>query len=247
MSYLFAFSYCSWGLKARILKWFAIPFSNGPHFVRTPPWPVRLGWSYMAWLSFIQLDKAVFHMLGLVSFLWLWFQSVCPLMPSLSTYHLTAVSLTLDVGYPFTAAPAKQSCCSLPWMWGISFWLLAPPEPHSRTAFSFTRFSWSRFQHHKFINDILQTYRIFGIKVWKTSLVHIELYYLLLFTVFLSSEKSKTRLSWLYLLLITSFLKALLLCDILILISISVSVVYEKSAWISVLMYITYHWFSKII
>ena len=23
-----------WGLKARILKWFAIPFSSGPHFVR---------------------------------------------------------------------------------------------------------------------------------------------------------------------------------------------------------------------
>ena len=33
--HLFAFSYCSWGFKARILKWFAIPFSSGPHFVRT--------------------------------------------------------------------------------------------------------------------------------------------------------------------------------------------------------------------
>ena len=30
----FAFSYCSWVLKARILKWFAIPFSSGPHCVR---------------------------------------------------------------------------------------------------------------------------------------------------------------------------------------------------------------------
>ena len=35
LSYLFAFSYCSWGLKAIILKWFAIPFSSKPHFVRT--------------------------------------------------------------------------------------------------------------------------------------------------------------------------------------------------------------------
>ena len=35
VSYLFAFSYCSWVLKARMLKWFAIPFSSGPHFVRT--------------------------------------------------------------------------------------------------------------------------------------------------------------------------------------------------------------------
>ena len=32
-------------------------------------------------------------------------------MPSLNTYRLTCVSLTLDVGYLFTAAPAKCSCC----------------------------------------------------------------------------------------------------------------------------------------
>ena len=30
--------------------------------------------------SFIELDKAVVHVIKLVSFLWLWFQSVCPLM-----------------------------------------------------------------------------------------------------------------------------------------------------------------------
>ena len=34
-SYMLAFSYCSWVLKTTILKWFAIPFSSGPHFVRT--------------------------------------------------------------------------------------------------------------------------------------------------------------------------------------------------------------------
>ena len=55
-------------LKARILKWFAIPFSSGPHSVRplhhdhlphpTPP-PPRLVWSHRTWLSFIELDKAV--------------------------------------------------------------------------------------------------------------------------------------------------------------------------------------------
>ena len=37
--------------------------------------------------------------------------SVC--LSSCNTYHLTWVSLTLDVGYLFTAAPAKHSCCSL--------------------------------------------------------------------------------------------------------------------------------------
>ena len=31
---IFAFSHCSWGSQARILKWFAIPFSTGPHFVK---------------------------------------------------------------------------------------------------------------------------------------------------------------------------------------------------------------------
>ena len=51
-----------------------------------------------------------------ISSLWLWFQCVCCLMPSHNTYHLIWVSLTLDVGYLFTAAPAKHSHCSLPWM-----------------------------------------------------------------------------------------------------------------------------------
>ena len=86
----------------------------------SPPWPIHLGWSQMAWPSFTELDKAVVHDIILASFLWLCFQSVCPLMPSLRAYHLTWVSLTLDMGYLFTAAPAKRSHCSLPWMWGMS-------------------------------------------------------------------------------------------------------------------------------
>ena len=74
-----------------------------------------------AWLSFIELDRAVILVwLDLTSFLWVWFQCVCPLMPSCNTYHLTWVSLTLGVGYLFTAVPAKHSHCSLPWMKGIS-------------------------------------------------------------------------------------------------------------------------------
>ena len=81
-----------------------------------PSWVALHGMTH----SFIELDKTVVHVIRLVSFLWLWFQSVCPLMPSLSTYHLTWASLILDVGYLFTAAPAKRSCCPLPWMWGIS-------------------------------------------------------------------------------------------------------------------------------
>ena len=100
-------------LKAWVLQWFAIPFSSGPHFVfsycswgsqgrntevvchfllqwttfcqTSPPWPAHLGRPHMAWLSFIELDKAVVHVIRLSSFLWLWFQCVCLLMPLATT------------------------------------------------------------------------------------------------------------------------------------------------------------------
>ena len=56
--------------KARILKWFAIPFSSGPGFARThhhvPSVLVALqGMAH----SFFELDKAVIHVIRLVSFL----------------------------------------------------------------------------------------------------------------------------------------------------------------------------------
>ena len=66
-------------LKARILKWFAIPFSSGPCFVRTlhhDP-STRLALHSMAH-NFIELDKAVVHVISLVSFLWLWFSLCLP-------------------------------------------------------------------------------------------------------------------------------------------------------------------------
>ena len=57
-------------LKARILKWFAIPFSSGPHPVRplhhNPS--VLVGPTWHAH-SFTELDKAVVHVIRLVSFL----------------------------------------------------------------------------------------------------------------------------------------------------------------------------------
>ena len=90
-----------------------------------PPWPPHLGWPHRAWLSFIELDKAVVRMIRLTSFLWLWCQYVCPLIPFCNTYHLTWVSfylghgvslhgcsrkvqllLTLDEGYLLTATPS---------------------------------------------------------------------------------------------------------------------------------------------
>ena len=103
-------------LKARILKWLAIPFSSGPHSVR----PLHHDPPVLGGPTGHELDKAVVHVIRLACCLRLWFQSVCPLMPFFSAYRLTWASLTLDMRYLFTAAPAKHSRCSLPWTWGVS-------------------------------------------------------------------------------------------------------------------------------
>ena len=118
VSYLFAFHTVHGVLKARILKWFSIPFSSGPHSVR----PLHHDLSILGGPTlhgFHWVRQAVICLIGLASCLWLQFQSVCPLMPSLCAYHLTWLSLTLDMEYLFTAAPAKHSHCSLPWTRGI--------------------------------------------------------------------------------------------------------------------------------
>ena len=101
----FCLSYCSWGSQGKNTEVVCHSLLQWTTFCQTsPPWPGHLEWPHMAWLSFIELDKAVVHVIRLASFLWLWFQSSCPLMPSLSTYHLTWVSLILDVGYLLRAA-----------------------------------------------------------------------------------------------------------------------------------------------
>ena len=106
--------------------WSGLPFlSPVDHILSDLSTMTRsLGWPHTAWLSFTESDKAVVHVIRLASCLWLWFQSVCPLMSSLSAYCLTWVSLTLDMGYLFTAAPAKHSCLPWPWMRGSSSQLL---------------------------------------------------------------------------------------------------------------------------
>ena len=107
--------------------WKGLPFpSPWTTFCQTsPPWPAHLGWSYMTWLSFIELDKAVVRVIRLTSFLWLCFQCVCPLMPSRNTYRLTWVSLTLDGGYLFRLL--QQNTAAAPYLGrGVSPY--APPD-----------------------------------------------------------------------------------------------------------------------
>ena len=94
-----AFSYCSWGSPGKNTEVVCHSLLQGPTFCQTsPPWPGRLGWPHTAWLSFTEWDKLVVRVIRLASCLWLWFQSVCPLRPSLRAYRLTWVSLTLDMG-----------------------------------------------------------------------------------------------------------------------------------------------------
>ena len=101
-SYLFAFSYCSWGSQGKNTEVVCHSLLQWTTFCQTsPPWPGHLGWPHMAWLSFIDLDKAVVHVIRLVSCLWLWFQSVGPLSVP-----------TILLGF------------LLPWMWGVSSGLL---------------------------------------------------------------------------------------------------------------------------
>ena len=86
--YHFAFSYCSGGSQGKNTEVVCHSLIQWTTFCQTsPPWPVRLGWPHTA-CSFIELDKAVVRVIRLASFLWLWFQCVCPLMPSHNTYCL---------------------------------------------------------------------------------------------------------------------------------------------------------------
>ena len=94
-----ALSFClfilSWGSQGKNTEVVFHSLLQWTTFCQTsPPWPIHLGWPHMAWLNFIELDKAVVHVIRLASCLWLLFPSVCPLMPSLSAYCLTWVSFT---------------------------------------------------------------------------------------------------------------------------------------------------------
>ena len=121
----FAFSYCSWDSQCKNTEVVFHSLLQRTTFCQTsPPWSSHLGWPHMACFSFIELYMAVVHVIRLASFLWLWFQCACPLIPSCNTYYLIWVSLILDVGYLFTVAPAKRSHRSWPWMWVISSQLL---------------------------------------------------------------------------------------------------------------------------
>ena len=80
VSYLFGLSYCSWGFQSKnteVLFHFPSPMNHIlPEFstMSNPSWVALHGMSH----SFIEVDKAVIHLINLVSFLWLWFSFCLP-------------------------------------------------------------------------------------------------------------------------------------------------------------------------
>ena len=78
-SIFFVLSYYSWGLQGKNTEVVCHPFSSGPHFARTLPMTC-LSWLALHGMahSFIELDKAVIHVISLVSFLLLWFSFCLP-------------------------------------------------------------------------------------------------------------------------------------------------------------------------
>ena len=105
VSYHFAFLYCSWGSQGKNTEVVCHSLLPWTTFCKTsPPWPSHLGWPHRAWLSFIELDKAMVRVIRVASFLWLWF-SVSALWCPLAT-------------------PTDLLGFLLPWVWGISSQLL---------------------------------------------------------------------------------------------------------------------------
>ena len=127
----FAFSCCSWGSQGKNTEVACHSLFQWTTFCQISLlWPSHFGWPHMAWLGFIELDKAAVCVIRLTSFLWLWFQCVCPL--ATSTIYLGFSYL--NVWYLFTSAPAKHSRCSLPWtrqIWKTQQW----PQDWKRSVF----------------------------------------------------------------------------------------------------------------
>ena len=94
--------------------WSYLPFPSPVDHILSDLFTITHPSWVAAWHSFIELDKLWSVWSDWLFVLWLWFQSVCLLMLSLRAYCLNCVSLTLDVGYLSTAAPAKCSSSRMP-------------------------------------------------------------------------------------------------------------------------------------
>ena len=144
----FCLSYCSWRSQGKNTEVVCHSLLQWTTFCQTsPPWPVCLGWPHTAWLSFIELDKAVVHVIRLASFCDYGF-SVSALWCPLSTPTIllgfllpwtcgissrllqqsTAAAPYLGQGHPFwpwtwnsSSQPSCAHAVASPWTWGCSW------------------------------------------------------------------------------------------------------------------------------
>ena len=127
----FCLSYCSQGKNTELVCHSLLQWTTFCQI--SPPWPVHLGWPYMAWLNFIELDKAVVHVTRLASFLWLWFSLSalwCPLsaptillgflLPWISGISSQLLQQSAAAAPYLGRGVSPHSRHSWPWMWGIS-------------------------------------------------------------------------------------------------------------------------------
>ena len=107
------FSCCPWASQGKntaigsILQWqsgLPFPFPVDHILSDLSTWPVCLGWPQMEWLSFIELDKVVVYVIRLAVV------CDCGFHPSALWRPLTVPTILLGF--------------LLPWMWGVSSWLL---------------------------------------------------------------------------------------------------------------------------
>ena len=87
-------------LKARILKWFALPFSSGPCLVRTLPHDLSIVALHGMAHSFIELDKANSMQSVWLVFCDCGFHSVCPLMDKNKRLVYIFMTLLFPQGFP---------------------------------------------------------------------------------------------------------------------------------------------------
>ena len=140
VSYHFAFSYCSWGSQGKNTEVICHSLLQWTTLCRTsPPWPACLGLPCrLAWFHLVRQGCGP-SVIRLTSFLWVWFQCDCSLMPSCNVTILLGflllgrgvslqgcsskaqlLLLTLDEGYLPTTAPPDLQCGIAP---------LGPPAP----------------------------------------------------------------------------------------------------------------------
>ena len=137
VSYHFAFSYCPWGSQGKNTEVVCHSLLQWTTFCQTsPPWPTYLGWPHRAWLSFIELDKAVV-------LVWLDWLVSCEYGFSVSAFWCPLATPAILLGFLW------------PWVWGISSQLLQQSTAVAPDlGYGVSPLSCSPLQHHYLVaND----------------------------------------------------------------------------------------------